>query len=135
MSGIQLSSLSNAGKDQLARFVAERKVVVFRDQDFADLPIEKALEFGGYFGRHHMHPTSGSPEGFPEVHLVFRGVEDKTSENFYKTRTSSVAWYVSLDVVIFRQSCLLILLFEQAFRCELRGATTRDHILIYPGQA
>jgi len=93
VSGIQLSSLSNAGKDQLARFVAERKVVVFRDQDFADLPIEKALEFGGYFGRHHIHPTSGSPEGFPEVHLVFRGTQDKTSENFFKTRTSSVAWH------------------------------------------
>lgn len=49
--GIQLSTLSDAGKDELARFVAERKVVAFRDQDFADLPIEKALEFGGYFGR------------------------------------------------------------------------------------
>jgi len=93
VSGIQLSALSSAGKDQLARFVAERKVVVFRDQDFADQPIEKALEFGGYFGRHHIHPTSGSPEGFPEVHLVFRGLEDKTSENFFKTRTSSVAWH------------------------------------------
>lgn len=30
--GIQLSKLSPAGKDQLARFVAERKVVAFRDQ-------------------------------------------------------------------------------------------------------
>jgi sulfonate dioxygenase len=50
--GIQLSSLSAAGKDELARFVAERKVVAFRDQDFADLPIEKALEFGSYFGRY-----------------------------------------------------------------------------------
>jgi sulfonate dioxygenase len=50
--GIQLSSLTAAGKDELARFVAERKVVAFRDQDFADLPIEKALEFGAYFGRY-----------------------------------------------------------------------------------
>jgi sulfonate dioxygenase len=49
--GIQLSALNSAGKDELARFVAERKVVAFRDQDFASLPIEKALEFGSYFGR------------------------------------------------------------------------------------
>lgn len=49
--GIQLSTLSDAGKDELARLVAERKVVAFRAQDFADLPIDKALEFGGYFGR------------------------------------------------------------------------------------
>ncbi|KAI1090296.1 TauD-domain-containing protein [Rostrohypoxylon terebratum] len=91
--GVQLSSLSNAGKDQLARYVAERKVVAFRDQDFADLPIEKALEFGGYFGRHHIHPTSGSPEGHPEIHLVHRGEGDKTHETFFENRTSSVAWH------------------------------------------
>jgi sulfonate dioxygenase len=93
VSGIQLSSLSNAGKDELARFVAERKVVAFRGQDFADLPIEKALEFGGYFGRHHIHPTSGSPEGFPEIHLVHRGAGDRSAEEFFASRTSSVAWH------------------------------------------
>lgn len=91
--GVQLSSLSNAGKDQLARFVAERRVVAFRNQDFADLPIEKALEYGGYFGRHHIHPTSGSPEGYPEIHLVHRGAGDKLVEEFFAQRTSSVAWH------------------------------------------
>lgn len=69
---MQLSKLSDAGKDQLALLVAQRKVVAFRDQDFADLSIEEALDFGGYFGHHHIHPTSGSPEGFPEIHLVHR---------------------------------------------------------------
>jgi len=93
VSGIQLSTLSNAGKDELARFVAERKVVAFRGQDFADLPIEKALEFGSYFGRHHIHPTSGSPEGFPEIHLVHRGAGDRSAEEFFASRTSSVAWH------------------------------------------
>lgn len=62
--GIQLSSLSDAGKDQLARFVAERKVVAFRDQDFKDLSIADALKYGGYFGRHHIHPTVSSSERF-----------------------------------------------------------------------
>lgn len=56
--GTQLSALSPAGKDELARFVAERKVVAFRDQDFADLPIEKALDFGSYFGRYEVPPPS-----------------------------------------------------------------------------
>ncbi|KAK4241981.1 hypothetical protein C8A03DRAFT_11821 [Achaetomium macrosporum] len=91
--GIQLSSLSAAGKDELARFVAERKVVAFRDQDFADLPIEKALEFGGYFGRHHIHPTSGAPAGYPEIHLVHRGAGDTSVDKFFANRTSSVAWH------------------------------------------
>ena len=93
VTGVQLSKLSPAGKDQLARFVAERKVVAFRDQDFADLPISEALDYGRYFGRLHIHPTSGAPEGYPEVHLVHRGAGDKTAEVFFQTRTSSVAWH------------------------------------------
>lgn len=43
VSGIQLSKLNNAGKDELALFVAQHKVVAFRDQDFADLPIQEAI--------------------------------------------------------------------------------------------
>ncbi|EAQ88322.1 hypothetical protein CHGG_04941 [Chaetomium globosum CBS 148.51] len=91
--GIQLSTLTKAGKDELARFVAERKVVAFRDQDFADLPIDEALEYGSYFGRHHIHPTSGAPEGYPEIHLVHRGAGDTSAEAFFAKRTSSVAWH------------------------------------------
>ncbi|KAK8128732.1 hypothetical protein PG984_009840 [Apiospora sp. TS-2023a] len=91
--GVQLSSLTAAGKDQLARFVAERKVVAFRDQDFKDLPIQDALDFGGYFGRHHIHPASGAPKGYPEIHLVHRGEGDESSKQFYASRTSSVAWH------------------------------------------
>jgi len=49
--------LSDKGKDELALLVAQKKVVAFRDQDFADLPIDKALDFGRYFGRLHIHPT------------------------------------------------------------------------------
>ncbi|KAI7970138.1 hypothetical protein EIK77_008365 [Talaromyces pinophilus] len=91
--GVQLSKLSAAGKDQLALLVAERKVVAFRDQDFADLPIEKALEFGGYFGRHHIHPTSGAPEGHPEVHVVYRNGSDGEVESYFANRNSSVQWH------------------------------------------
>lgn len=88
--GIQLSQLTNAGKDELALFVAKHKVVAFRDQDFADLPIQEAVDFVGYFGRHHIHPTSGAPEGFPEVHLVHRGAEDESARKFFEENTTSV---------------------------------------------
>ncbi|KAK4188453.1 hypothetical protein QBC35DRAFT_195743 [Podospora australis] len=91
--GIQLSTLSNAGKDELARFVAERKVVAFRDQDLRDLSIQEALDWGSYFGRHHIHPTSGAPEGYPEIHLVHRGAGDNSVDKFFENRTSSVAWH------------------------------------------
>jgi sulfonate dioxygenase len=93
ISGILLSTLSNAGKDELARFVAEKKVVAFRDQDFADIPIQDALEFGGYFGRHHIHPTSGAPAGFPEIHLVHRGADDKSLKQYFSENNNSIHWH------------------------------------------
>lgn len=91
--GVQLSKLTDAGKDELALFVAQKKVVAFRDQDFADLPIQAALDFGGYFGRHHIHPTSGAPEGYPQVHLVHRGTDDTTARDFFEERTNSITWH------------------------------------------
>ena len=62
VTGVQLSKLNKAGKDELARLVAEYKVVAFRDQDFADLPIQEALEFAEYYGPSHIHPASGAPK-------------------------------------------------------------------------
>jgi len=91
--GVQLSSLSDAGKDELALLVARKKVVAFRDQDFADLPIEEALKYGEYFGRHHIHQASGAPKGFPEVHLVHRGAEDTSFQDFLQERTNSIQWH------------------------------------------
>ena len=60
VTGIQLSSLTDAGKAQLAALTAQRKVLVFRDQDFADLPIIDALKYGEYFGRHHVSSVFAS---------------------------------------------------------------------------
>ncbi|KAJ4363672.1 hypothetical protein N0V83_009968 [Neocucurbitaria cava] len=91
--GVQLSKLSDAGKDQLALLVAQRKVVAFRDQDLADLSIQDALDLGGYFGRHHIHPASGNPEGYPEIHLVHRNGSSSEFESFLANRNSSVSWH------------------------------------------
>jgi len=68
--GIQLSKLTNAGRDQLALLAAQRKVLVFRNQDFADLPIPEALEFGRYYGPLHIHPSSATPASTYEIHIV-----------------------------------------------------------------
>lgn len=65
----------------------------FRDQDFASLPIQKAVEYAGYFGRHHVHQTSGAPKGFPEIHLVFRGADDLTGAKFLQQRTNTITWH------------------------------------------
>ncbi|KAK5070173.1 hypothetical protein LTR64_002010 [Lithohypha guttulata] len=93
VTGIQLSQLNDAGKDELALLVAQKKVVAFRNQDFANLPIQKALDFAAYFGRLHVHPASGAPKDFPEVHLVHRGAEDTSFASFLQERTNSIAWH------------------------------------------
>jgi sulfonate dioxygenase len=56
--GLQLSELNDAQKDELALLIAERGVVVFRDQDFKDIGIDKQKEFGQYFGPLHIHVRS-----------------------------------------------------------------------------
>ncbi|KAL9535545.1 Alpha-ketoglutarate-dependent sulfonate dioxygenase [Sphaerulina musiva] len=93
VSGIQLSKLNNAGKDELALFVAQHKVVAFRDQDFADLPIQEAIDFAEYYGPSHIHPVSGAPKGFPKVHLVHRSASDTTAQDYYQERTNSITWH------------------------------------------
>ncbi len=69
---------------------------VFRDQDFAHLPIDQALKIGEYFGRLHVHPTTGHPEGHPEVHLVHRGAEDNTALDILKDTTNTITWHADV---------------------------------------
>lgn len=53
--GLQLSELDDRQKDDLALLIAERGVVVFRDQNFKDVGPEKQKEFARYFGPLHIH--------------------------------------------------------------------------------
>ncbi|ANZ77876.1 BA75_05064T0 [Komagataella pastoris] len=88
--GVQLSQLTPDQKDDLALFVAQRGVVVFRDQDLRDRPLEEVKKFGQYFGPLHIHQTSGAPDGFPEFHIVYkRPGASKALEN----RISVPAWH------------------------------------------
>lgn len=91
--GVQLSKLNRAGQDELALFVAQNKVVAFRDQDFADLPIQEALDFAEYYGPSHIHQTSGAPKGYPGVHLVHRSATDTTAKDYFEERTNSITWH------------------------------------------
>lgn len=53
--GLQLSELNDVQKNELALLIAERGVVVFRDQDFKDIGPQRQKEFGRYFGELHVH--------------------------------------------------------------------------------
>ncbi|KAJ6605808.1 TauD-domain-containing protein [Mycena sp. CBHHK59/15] len=76
--GVNLAALSPDEKDQLALEVARRGVVVFRDQqDFIDRGPGFYAEWGRHFGRLHIHPTSGHPEGHPEIHMVYKDANSR----------------------------------------------------------
>lgn len=72
MKGIQLSKLTNQQKDELALWAAERGVLVFRDQDFADNGPIPMCEFQSYYGRLHVHPWASHPKDIPDMTVVFR---------------------------------------------------------------
>ncbi|ORX46130.1 TauD-domain-containing protein [Hesseltinella vesiculosa] len=66
--GLQLSQLTEQQKDDLALLVAERGVLVFRDQD---INVDEGLDFARSFGPLHIHATFGHPPGYPEIHTVY----------------------------------------------------------------
>jgi len=53
--GAQLSHLTPRQKDELALYVAERGVVVFRKQGFVHHGAEFQKEYGSHFGPLHVH--------------------------------------------------------------------------------
>lgn len=92
VTGVQLSQLDDAGKDELALFVAQRGVVVFRQQDFSSHGAKFSTDYGRYFGPLHIHPTSGAPKGHPEVHVVYRRA-DNDDIDIFKKRNNLVQFH------------------------------------------
>ncbi|CEQ39494.1 SPOSA6832_01034, partial [Sporobolomyces salmonicolor] len=80
--GVDLTKLDRKQRAQLALYVAQKGVVVFRNQQaFIDAdPRWQIDDWGTTFGRIHIHPVSGQPKDFPELHLVFRDAVATTDE-------------------------------------------------------
>lgn len=68
--GVNLASLTDAQKNDLARLTAVRGVVFFRNQTDLDIDAQRAL--GAYFGKLHKHATTAVPlqAGLEDVHVV-----------------------------------------------------------------
>jgi len=75
--GLQLSQLTDVQKDELALLIAERGVVVFRDQDFKDIGVEKQKSFGSYFGKLHIHPVGAHVKDAIEFHNIYLGPDNQ----------------------------------------------------------
>ena len=88
--GIRLSQLTDAQKDDLARLVAVRGVVFFRQQD--DFTIEHQRQLGQYFGTLHKHATTAIPRrpGLEDVHVVFTDGDSKDQRALF---TPTFLWH------------------------------------------
>ncbi|KAK6612466.1 TfdA family Taurine catabolism dioxygenase TauD [Botrytis cinerea] len=74
--GIQLTSLDDTQKNELARLVAERGVVFLRDQE---MDVHEQIEFGSYFGELHIHQMAGIIPDLPWVHPIHK---DETAKKW-----------------------------------------------------
>ncbi|GAA6038409.1 hypothetical protein JCM8097_007634 [Rhodosporidiobolus ruineniae] len=89
--GVDLTKLDSRERSQLALYVAQRGVVVFRgNQRFIDADPEwQVRDWTTFFGRPHIHPVSGQPEGFPELHLVYRDESESLLKALSSNRLST----------------------------------------------
>ncbi|CAO1623623.1 unnamed protein product [Jaminaea pallidilutea] len=98
LSGFQVRDLNDAQKDDLAALVAERGVVVLRDQDLA---ADQLVNFGRYFGPKerplHQHPSSGVPRArvmngtsLDNVHTIWHDENMRPTGTLY---TSTELWH------------------------------------------
>ncbi|KAI2779925.1 taurine catabolism dioxygenase [Daldinia loculata] len=95
ITGVQLSQLPPAGLDEVALLAAERGVLVFRDQDFADIGFERQRDIVKYYGPLHKHPTMGYPAGTsPEFHVVYADETVGNLRTLLGPRTAYDLWHV-----------------------------------------
>ncbi|ORX95795.1 hypothetical protein BCR34DRAFT_498230 [Clohesyomyces aquaticus] len=88
--GVDLANLTDAQKNDLARLIATRGVVFFRDQKNFDINAQR--ELGQYFGTLHKHATTSTPrqEGLEDVHVVYAG---EKSPDLRALFTPSFLWH------------------------------------------
>lgn len=91
--GIQLSTLSNKQKDDLALLVEQYGVVAFRNQNFKNQSFEDIKNWGKYFGPLHVHPTSGAPRNEPYFHMTFRRGSNEENVEYFKDKLNNISWH------------------------------------------
>ncbi|CAE6500687.1 unnamed protein product [Rhizoctonia solani] len=95
VTGLDLSQLTEAQKDELALLVAERGAVC-KNQSAS---IHELLSLGRYYGPLHKHPTTGVPKepGLEEVHVVYA---DKTRRPDVSAYTRFELWHSDVSYEI-----------------------------------
>ncbi|CAK7222505.1 hypothetical protein SCUCBS95973_004864 [Sporothrix curviconia] len=98
--GVQLSALSPAQLDDIALLAAERGVLVFYNQDFADIGQDRQLAYGQHFGRLHVHQMGGHIKDYPALLPVYRDFTAGAVDNEIKNNVSSIKWHSDMSYEI-----------------------------------
>jgi len=95
--GVNLARLTDAQKNDLARLIATRGVVFFRNQEEFD--IEAQRELGKYYGNLHRHATTAVPrrEGLEDVHVVYT---DEKSQDMRAIFTPTFLWHSDVGSIV-----------------------------------
>lgn len=92
--GVNLAQLTDAQANDLARLIATRGVVFFRDQ--VDFDIQAQRKLGQYFGTLHKHATTSVPRkpGLEDVHVVYTDAKSKDQRAFF---TPTFLWHSDVN--------------------------------------
>ena len=95
--GVDLANLTDLQKNDLARLIATRGVVFFRNQK--NFGIEEQRALGQYFGQLHKHATTAVPrqEGLEDVHVVYTG---EGSPDLRSLFSPTFLWHADVSVPI-----------------------------------
>ncbi|KAL1910479.1 hypothetical protein Sste5344_003728 [Sporothrix stenoceras] len=94
---LQLSALTPVQLDELALLTAERGVVIFHDQDFADIGPDRQLAYGQHFGRLHVHQMGGHIKDYPALLPVYRDFVAGAVDHEIKNNISSIKWHSDMS--------------------------------------
>ena len=95
--GVDLANLTDAQRNDIARLIAIRGVVMFRNQKNFD--IEKQRELGAYFGKLHKHATTSVPKrgDLDDVHVVYTDEKSKDQRSLF---TPTFLWHSDVSICI-----------------------------------
>ncbi|MCJ1285742.1 hypothetical protein MMC26_005083 [Xylographa opegraphella] len=92
--GLKLKELSDAGKDELALLISERKIVAFREQkEFLQAGPQFQQEFMAHFGKPNYQPVTGSIKGYPGFHIIHRDGNQAEIKKFFQHKMTSTLWH------------------------------------------
>jgi len=91
--GLQLKDLNDQQKDELARLVAERSVVFFRDQDITPQQ-QKAL--GEWFGEIEVHPQVPQVPGVLGVTVIWPALQATEFAANFRNPGGASRWHTDL---------------------------------------